>query len=1305
MSNCCDNKNPLQRSGTNQLQRLLPGLQPGYVLADEKDYTDWIFFANEFSKYLKYYDAVGSVNGNWNVFFSSDISAILGTIAVQNTETYRRSIKERFDYIRDDDNAADIVTVKQKLNELYSGIFALAQSLDVYIKKLPDKDVDEKNFVFKGNTINQVKTKLGPALKRLIAYYKAVDGIPAGSADFLEPSDMSGWKVLNSQVEAADIIINGTGLSSYWWSIPSADWAAYITAVAADESIFGPVAWAEYRRINHAVNHNLFSSIFDLFLQAYTKIVQEAENTLLVTLQSWEAHQAHYTLFLTFLKLFKSAQTGFNTITQRHLDFYYKDILQLKPKAAQPNHVHILAELAKQTTEYALKQNTEFKAGKDSEGKEVLYELDKETTFNKAKVALLKTLYKGDAAGKDDQLVSGTTTIAVNNKKRLFASPIANSDDGNGAKLKSANNEWHPFVNKKFKEGVLEDIAMPNAQVGFALASHYLFLSEGERRVTVRLATSNNLLLQGFTVDCYLTTEKGWYEVLGVPFTIYAIVDSVWMQCVQLSFLIPGDAPAITSYNSKVHGGTYNVDVPVFKAYLRNEDATAQYRYDDFKQLTVSKTEIKVDVGMEAAGYNQTGLKQLLLSNDFGPLDASKPFMPFGAQPKKDATFTIGNKEVFSKAGAVIKLNIEWGNLPASQEDISYLNTTYPYTYSSGVYSYSVSKSAPHYPNIRFMFLSGGVWQNKNDLGAAFSSTEIFNGVNPGVQVFTSGQKINNLAVIDYKESYEAYGSTSSDGFLKLLLNSDLGHKKYLSDLTTYLIEKPLGSWIYKKVGLEPTEPYTPTIQSIYLSYSASSIQSLDASSNFQNRSTRFFHLYPFGEAEQHAYLLNSTQIFLLPQFTHLNQSARVDHIGEFYIGIENLQALQSVNILFQVMEGSSNPLVAKPEEHVHWSFLSNNQWKDFNDQQVSDATRQLVQSGIISFIIPEEATTNNTMLPANHLWLRAAVSEAAEAVCKLISVDAQAAVVTFEPHDNAENFLDNALPAGTISKLKEPVSSVKKITQPYSSFGGRAKESNESFYVRVSERLRHKSRAITIWDYEHLVLEAFPSIHKVKCLNHTKFDIDKISGEMEYNEVLPGYVTVITIPDLQNRNDTNPLRPYTNQNTLLEIEEYLRQKISCHVNLKVKNPRFEEVWLTFNLKLIKGFDDFAFYKTQLQQEITQFLTPWAYNNGIDIQFGGKIYKSVLIDFIEERPYVDYILDVKMYHNTNPDNEDAGDCVVTIIPPGATGKLEVVEASTARSILVSTPASKHVITQVIEQDAEEITDCPVSTNNPATDFT
>jgi len=1247
MANCSKHKNPLINNGTSQIQRVLPGLDKNqYALVDEKEFADWIVFANDFAVFINYYNNSNAIAGNWKPFFSADISAQLGTIALQNIERYQLEIKERFDFIRDDDNETALTNIRIKLNELFSAILTISKALDNYALKLPEETS------LKQTILNLAKTRLSPALKRLIAYYQA-----AQTHGYLDNSTLSNWLILNKPLTDAGQIINVDGLSKIWFDDSLyADWTAYTTDIDSDESIFNNPLTAfadEFLSIEHAANHNLFTGIFDTYLSTYTKIIQEAESELLKTLENYDAHTPHYALFLSFLMLYRFTQTHSNTITQRHLDFYYKEVLRLQPRTAEANKVHVLGELAKQVDSYLLKQGTLLKAGKDSLKKDVNYQLDADSVFNKAKVAQLKTFFK--ASSSENIKVPGTSTIKQNNTGRVFASPASNTDDGIEAKLTSANKEWQPFVHKVYKEAELERIAMPKALLGFAMASHYLYLTEGERKVFVRLAMNDNSALDGKHIECYLTAEKEWYKVesLTIASSGKKLSDGT-TNCAEISFTIPGSAPAIVNYNAAKHGGTFNVALPMLKIYLVNDDASI-YEYDALKDITITQTEIRVEVGMDSA-YSQKGLKNLLLSNDFGVLDASKPFMPFGANPKKDAGFVIGQKEIFSKKNASVTLNIEWADLPSDEKNIKYdanNNASTPNVQSD-------------VPTIMPSFLDSGIWQSYS-----LDNTAIFDSTNAKVQVFSSAQSIPNGCTADYEAEYSGLKSESVNGFLKMTLADSFGYNEYIKDLSLSLIEKV--PTVTKTISNTPIEPYTPKIKSIYASYSAYCTNDLSVAtaSVFDSREIKFFHLYPFGDGEQHKYLAPAENVFLLPQFKHKGETK--SHIGEFYIGIEKLNPNEGVNILFQVMEGTTDPKISKPPVHLSWAFLSHNKWIEFDSSDYSDNTLQLVQSGIISFAIPGEATTENTILPTGYIWLRAAVTEAAEAVCDLISVDAQASVATFVNNENADDFLNTALPAGTIAKLRIPDASVKKITQPYSSFGGRPKENDDHFYIRVSERLRHKARAITVWDYEHLVLEAFPEIYKVKCLNHTQIE-DGI-----YHEVKPGYVSIITIPSQQNHNDANPLKPYTQQSTLTNIENFLRKRISCFVNLRACQPQFEEVRLEFTLTLFDQYKDFNFYRDKLKEEITQFLSPWAYGNTSTIDFGGKIYKSVLINFIEERYYVDFITDVFMYVKVDDTTDESGD-------------MDEISASTARSILVSAPASKHDIhpPEVTNNNAVEI---------------
>ena len=119
------------------------------------------------------------------------------------------------------------------------------------------------------------------------------------------------------------------------------------------------------------------------------------------------------------------------------------------------------------------------------------------------------------------------------------------------------------------------------------------------------------------------------------------------------------------------------------------------YEYDDLKDITISKVEIRVEVGMEDSGYNQKGMKNLQLSSDFGALDASKPFMPFGVQPTAGNRLVIGNKEIFSKKNVSLNLNLEWKDLPDDRADINFADLV-----DTRIYSGFAVKN-----------LDGGIWK------------------------------------------------------------------------------------------------------------------------------------------------------------------------------------------------------------------------------------------------------------------------------------------------------------------------------------------------------------------------------------------------------------------------------------------------------------------------------------------------------------------------------------------------------------------------------------------------------------------
>ena len=246
--------------------------------------------------------------------------------------------------------------------------------------------------------------------------------------------------------------------------------------------------------------------------------------------------------------------------------------------------------------------------------------------------------------------------------------------------------------------------------------------------------------------------------------------------------------------------------------------------------------------------------------------------------------------------------------------------------------------------------------------------------------------------------------------------------------------------------------------------------------------------------------------VTLLPQY---------ENEGELYVGLDQVIPLSTLKILFQLAEGTSNPL--KDIQQVNWFYLSNNNWVSFEKTDVQDATSNFTQSGIISFSIPATLTKDNSILDASLYWIKAVVVENADAICKPINILAQVIKVRLQDDKAKGIYFKKELPPQTISKLLVADAAVKKIDQPYDSFGGRTKEKPEQFYTRVSERLRHKQRAIAVWDYEKIILEKFPSVYKAKCVNHTGLMDTGVPGKLKYSETLPGHVTIVTIPSFLN--------------------------------------------------------------------------------------------------------------------------------------------------------------------------------------------
>ncbi len=1179
---CIDNK-AVNRSGSSQLQRIINALLPKNAPADSRDFADLILFAKKYAAYLNYYKNDNSVDGNWQAFMSMDVSVTLASIAKTDVGGYSGYISIIYNNILTAGSEPDI---KKHFKNIFDFIFSAAVELNEYYVEIP------ADFEFKEYFSSTIQARLQEPLQRLKDYYGlfVTAGYIDESATFI-PDDFPLKAVLSQN-------FNISQLNQVWQST---------TPVAVIE-LSVPDPGNIPNSIYHIITHNLFNAQLDIFFKTLSNLVSQSVTFLDQTLTDFPTHTPHYALYLTFLKLFKNAQDQLNLFAEKHLDFYYKDVLQLKTKDAVSDSVHLIVELQKGIAQHLIKQGTLFKGGKDVDGLEINYAADEETVINRAAVKALQNIMV--------QPVTKSGKIF----ETVYASPVANSEDGQGAKLVSTNNEWFTYGNPdKVKE----------ASLGFLVASHYLYLNEATRNITITFTFGQSFSLTAadlntaFTIQ--LTGKKGWYDV---PF--YSATVNVAARTIAFNMTLEGDAPPIIGYSQKVHKETYTTDLPVMR-FLLKMVKNAFNPYSRLKNIVLNSISVNVAV---------TGAKDVIIQNDEGALDPAKPFTPFGSQPKVGSSFIIGSKEIFQKKLTQLSVVIDWDEVPDSLVD----------QLDEALHEYETTLS---YINVRQKFhtvktqvLSKGKWKLLDSQKGIFIEDNLYNVIynwaRPEYKYATklSASDVEH-AVINItpanispnQKNYdknEAFSNTSVDGFIKLDLNSpDFGHTAYPAALrnaaqsVTVKVEGANSDTMTMTVtptGALPREPYTPKIKEFSVNYTASTVIDLQtpASANFEGKQGFFYQLTPFGFAEINKSIADSQTLFI----PYNNQ-------GELFVGFENLVPSTTLKVLFQVADGTSNPL--KVENTVLWYYLSNNNWKPFEKTDLIDATNNFTQSGIVTFIFHDDVNTGNSLFDTGLSWIKAVVATDTDAVCKLISVQAQAIKATLQAVPESNIIFKQVLPANTISKLLVADAAVKKITQPFESFGGRVKEASDQFYTRVSERLRHKQRCISAWDYEKIVLEEFPSIYKTKCINHTGLIPGKVAGTTKYSETAPGYVTVVTIPDLRNHEFQNPLKPYTSIGLLTNIKDYLATLTSPFVKLNVLNPKFEEVQFQFDVVITPPLDE-SFYVKQLSLDIEQFLCPWAYGDGNDIEFGGKISKSVVLNYIEERYYVDYVVCFKMNH-------------------------------------------------------------------------
>ena len=921
---------------------------------------------------------------------------------------------------------------------------------------------------------------------------------------------------------------------------------------------------------------------------------------LLSSRRDWPPHLA---LFIVFLKLFQALQSDLNELPQRHLRHYYEQELNLLRRDAQADAVHVIFELARNAAPTLIPAGTLLDAGKDAEGRPLYYATESDLVVNGAKISDIRRLVGETERG---------------GFRRFFTTDTISELEGDS---------WYTFGRQQLDLDPSQRF-MTEAQMGFAIASPILLMAEGSRTVTIdaqlRLSPDQEFIERSlnaaFSVD--LTGTEGWLPATTVKAELqYKQVAGVLKPCLKMTLTLAETAPAIVAFDPALHGDGPAARWPVVRCRL---NSVLGY-YETLQGMTVENATVSVAV---------TGVKNLVVQNNQGLLSSDQPMPIFGPQPRLGAPFYIGSSEIFSKQLTSLTLNLEWQDLPDNL-----------FEHYRAYFENVDNKLTESFP-AQFIFDIAYLYDQRWHLMANHQPLLPVTGESRRTISIPKSGLQSALANVDYVpkpniDQLQTYRNTTQYGFIRLSLEGPkmapcypppatrcytpnysfeaFGHQLYPSRYATQAIA--LSRRTNNSPGPDPelpNQPITPTLAGLSLDYSASvTLVPGDA-----HGPEMLFRLEPFGYTAA-----DQITSRLVPKLdSHAATKISDDfHLGAVYIGLVDINPPANISLLFQIKRGTATATTILDDTDTEWSYLSGDTWTVLPRTAIlNDSTYGFQEPGIVVLAIGRDASIEHTLMPSGKIWLRALIHKPPTSAALTAELYSQAVTATFAPTiDTISNYnkhLQAGLAAETIQKLKRRLTKIKTVQQPTASFGGRASETDTDFFRRCSEHLRHRHRAVTTWDFERLVLEAFPEIFKVKCLPYSN-----AKGQRQVGEV-----AIVVVPNVRA---VPTLEPRAGDVLIRRIDDYVNNQLaSPFAQVNVIHPTYERIRVDARVAFRTGLDA-GYYASVLNQDLQRFLSPWAYADGEDIVFGGQIYRSEILAFMEGRTYVDYITDFRLYHS------------------------------------------------------------------------
>ncbi len=678
-----------------------------------------------------------------------------------------------------------------------------------------------------------------------------------------------------------------------------------------------------------------------------------------------------------------------------------------------------------------------------------------------------------------------------------------------------------------------------NSQLGFILSSPSLLLREGKRNVSITFTAENDMdeyedsrIFEHIFYIC-ISTAGGW-EPVPVDSYSFRKKESDYT----LAFTLPEEFPATAPCTEEVH--RFGTEAPAVRIYLNYDAWLCPYSW--LVNLRFSRLQITCRV---------EGIKNVLVYNDLGKADCSKPFAPFGINTEKGTWFTAGNYEMAQKNTQSIDLTIDWSSLPSGATGMKEHYRGYKLPVDNTSFS------------VKAGYLTDNQWRDAGEypLFGTVADAPLKS------QTRIRGIDVREMSQSAVPEEAYDYSIDSRDGFVKVTLQSPetgFGEKAYRNLFSEYFLEKALSK--NKLPGyVQPNEPYKPVIERIRMNYVSEEV--IDFRKYAKTSSSTICQISPFGYRQVYP---GSKQDFIKVLFS-------IDTGASILIGLRNVRKGGGVLSLYFDFLPLRKEFTLDEIPKIRWSLGNGYRWKVIPDGNLlQDKTMSLMQNGIMKFALPGDLS--DSLFDGEIIWLRAGIEQNEHAIPSPRRIYVNVA----EAESDSKEPYDRQSLSGAEWKAGETVPGIEGITT-IESYHSRKQENREMCLMRVSEYATHRGKAVTPRDYERMTLQAFPYIAKVKCLP----GLNTKSGKK-------GTVTLVIIPRPKpaSRKDGQE-RLLATSRQILRVEEFFKSRTSAYVNgVDVINPLYEEVFARCRVRFRDALPS-AWCSSRLAKLLDTLIAPW----------------------------------------------------------------------------------------------------------------